>query len=97
MIPFSKALDLVWYQLQSAEIEVEQSFGSELPLITASNEHLKSVWINLVVNAVDALMELEGDRRLGIFTQLIPEGDPYSGSVSGQRRWHDVGAVGAYF
>ena len=69
-----QALDLVWYQLQSAEIEVEQSFGADLPLITASNEHLKSVWINLLVNAVDALKEMETDRRLGLFTQLIPEG-----------------------
>ena len=64
-----EALDLIGYQLQSAGIEVIHQIDSDLPNIVASWEHLKSVWLNLLLNARDALQEIHGDRRLEIVTR----------------------------
>ncbi len=64
------ALDLIGYQLQSAGIEIERQIDPELPQIVASWEHLKSVWLNLLLNARDALQEMPGDRQVEIATRL---------------------------
>jgi two-component system, NtrC family, sensor kinase len=66
----SEALDLIGYQLQSAGINVIPQFDSELPQIVASWEHLKSVWLNLLLNARDALQEVDHERRIEIVTRL---------------------------
>jgi two-component system NtrC family sensor kinase len=64
-----QALDLVSYQLQTAGILVEKQFSSSLPAITASWEHLKSVWLNLIVNARDAVQSRPENRKISITTQ----------------------------
>jgi two-component system NtrC family sensor kinase len=64
-----QALDLVRYQLQSANIEVVQRADEGLPEIVASWEHMKSVWLNLILNARDALLEQPSDRRIEIVTR----------------------------
>lgn len=64
------ALDLVRYQLQSAGIEVKRRLDDRLPPVVASWEHMKSVWLNLILNARDALQEVIGDRRIEITTRL---------------------------
>jgi two-component system NtrC family sensor kinase len=64
------ALDLIGYQLQSAGIEVVHHIDKDLPDIVASWEHLKSVWLNLLLNARDALQEISGERRIEIVTRL---------------------------
>ncbi len=68
-----QALDLVSYQLQTANIEVVENFEDNLPPITASWEHLKSVWLNLLVNARDAVEGIEEKRQIGITTCLADE------------------------
>jgi two-component system NtrC family sensor kinase len=64
------ALDLVRYQLQSAGIEVKRRLDDRLPVVVASWEHMKSVWLNLMLNARDALQETKGERRIEITTRL---------------------------
>lgn len=68
------ALDLIGYQLQSAGIEVIRQIDTDLPYIVASWEHLKSVWLNLLLNARDALQEVPGERHIEIVTRrgMIP-------------------------
>ncbi|HMT21929.1 MAG TPA: histidine kinase dimerization/phospho-acceptor domain-containing protein, partial [Promineifilum sp.] len=61
-----EALDLVNYQLQSANIHVTKGFEPTLPLVVASWEHLKSVWLNLLLNARDALLHNNGERQLEV-------------------------------
>lgn len=67
------AIELVRFQLQAAEIELQMEMDTSLPLVLASNEHLKSVWINLLVNASDALKEMEGERLIELITRLSPD------------------------
>lgn len=69
-----QALDLVKYQLQSGQIEVHKHFDETLPTAVASWEHLKSVWLNLLLNARDALEGQARARRIDVTTQLSPDG-----------------------
>ncbi len=68
-----QAMELVIYQLQSAEVNVVQDLEADLPPIVASNEHMKSVWINLLVNAGDAVKDRPGERRVELVTRLGPD------------------------
>ena len=64
-----EALDLVNYQLQSAKVTVTTELDSTLPPIVASWEHLKSVWLNLLLNARDALLHNNDQRQLELATR----------------------------
>ncbi len=66
-------LSLVQYQMNSAKIEVSQQLDEGLPFIAASWEHLKSVWINLFLNARDALQNAPAPRRIEVITRLAPD------------------------
>ena len=68
-----EALNLVNYQLQSAKIAVTRDLDDGLPPIVASWEHLKSVWLNLLLNARDALLHNNEQRRLEISTRVNRE------------------------
>jgi two-component system NtrC family sensor kinase len=68
-----QALALVAYQLSSANIEVESRLAEGLPEVVASSEHLTSVWLNLLVNARDAVQDIEGERRITM--ESCPSGD----------------------
>jgi two-component system NtrC family sensor kinase len=48
-------LQLVNKQLQHRGVTVERALGDELPQIQANPDHLKQVFLNLVLNAVDAM------------------------------------------
>lgn len=65
-----QALDLVHYQLQTANIDVFLDLADDLPDVVASVEHLKSVWLNLMVNARDAVQSLPDNRLIEITTRL---------------------------
>jgi two-component system, NtrC family, sensor kinase len=69
------ALSLVKYQLQTANIETVLNLADDLPPIEASWEHLKSVWLNLLVNARDAVQLRDEGRQLEIVTRLAPDGE----------------------
>jgi signal transduction histidine kinase len=68
-----EALNLVNYQLQSAKITITRDLDESLPPIVASWEHLKSVWLNLLLNARDALLHNNEQRRLEISTRVNRE------------------------
>jgi two-component system, NtrC family, sensor kinase len=69
------ALSLVNYQLQTADIETVLNLADDLPPIEASWEHLKSVWLNLLVNARDAVQLRDERRHIEIVTSLAPDGE----------------------
>ena len=69
----AEALDLVDYQLQSAKIIVTRDLDENLPSVVASWEHLKSVWLNLLLNARDALLHNNEQRRLEVATRVNKE------------------------
>jgi two-component system NtrC family sensor kinase len=70
-----QTLDLISYQFQTADIAIIDKTSPDLPPITASWEHLKSVWLNLLVNARDAVQSLSANRQIEITTRLSPEND----------------------
>jgi two-component system, NtrC family, sensor kinase len=70
-----EALSLVNYQLQTANIAVVRQMGADLPPIEASWDHLKSVWLNLLVNARDAVQRRSEDRQIEIVTRLAADGE----------------------
>ncbi len=70
-----EALDLINYQLQTGNIEVVKDLERRLPAIVGSWEHLKSVWLNLVLNARDAVQHLEEDRQITVTTRVTKERD----------------------
>ena len=67
-----QALDLVSYQLTAKNIEIVTDLVQDLPEIEASLEHLQSVWINLLINARDALQESTGPPVVAISTGYDP-------------------------
>uniref|UniRef100_UPI0035AF5F14 sensor histidine kinase n=1 Tax=Promineifilum sp. TaxID=2664178 RepID=UPI0035AF5F14 len=69
-----EALDLVNYQMQSSHIAVVKEFDQTLPLVVASWEHLKSVWLNLLLNARDALLSNQDERRLKVSSRVGKDG-----------------------
>ncbi|MCA9980728.1 MAG: hypothetical protein KDD89_07845, partial [Anaerolineales bacterium] len=54
-----QALELVVYQMNVAHVTVNLDLAPNLPPVAASSEHIKSVWINLMVNARDAMRDAD--------------------------------------
>lgn len=50
-----RALNLVQHELVSRSIELTFEPASDLPLVKASHDHLQGVWLNLLLNAMDAM------------------------------------------
>lgn len=74
-VSIEQALRLVAYQLRSADIEVQTNLGRNLPRVRASWDHLKTVWLNLLINARDAIVVRPGPRTIEIETRLAAGGD----------------------
>lgn len=54
------ALSLVQHEIVERNINVHTDLDPGIPLITASKDHLQGVWINLILNAIDALEDEKG-------------------------------------
>jgi len=54
-IPLEKAFELFNRQLELREIEVIKTFEKELPMIMADSNRLEQIFINLLINARDAI------------------------------------------
>jgi signal transduction histidine kinase len=56
-----RALDLVRHQYFLAQVKVNKDLQTDLPLAMVSQDHVQGVWLNLLLNARDALTGQEGD------------------------------------
>jgi two-component system cell cycle sensor histidine kinase/response regulator CckA len=63
------ALKLLKRHLEAHKVDVTTSFG-ELPLSTFSHGQMQQVMINLIINAVQAMEDVEGPRKLEVRTWL---------------------------
>lgn len=70
-----QALDFVSYQLTADSIEIVTNLAPDLPEIEASLEHLQSVWLNLLINARDAMRSATGKRSVSIWTEYDEGGE----------------------
>lgn len=68
-----QALQLVAYQLRAGHITVHQKLAADLPPVEASWEHLKSVWLNVLINARDALVARPEPRVIEVVTRKTSE------------------------
>ena len=59
-----RAMALIQHELSVRSIRLVSDLGENLPLLMASQDQLQGVWINLLVNAVDALDEEPGEIRV---------------------------------
>ncbi len=59
-----RALELVQHELLSRSVRLESNLDPELPSILASQDHLQSVWLNLLLNAIDALDKSPGEIKI---------------------------------
>lgn len=55
------ALELVQHELAGRPIEVRVCLDEAMPLVVANQDQLQGVWINLVLNALDALDKEKGE------------------------------------
>ena len=69
-----ESIELVQYQLRKAEIAIELHVDNPLPPLVGSWEHLKTVWLNLILNARDALRG-RSQPHLEIIARLAPSSD----------------------
>lgn len=54
------SLSLVKHELVTHQTEVELNLSENLPMVNASRDHLQSVWINIILNALDSIQHGEG-------------------------------------
>lgn len=66
------ALELVIRSMKKAKIEVVKAYESR-PYLAASVSHLKLVWINLLLNARDAVLEGVDQPQITIATRSVSE------------------------
>ena len=57
------ALELVRHQYLIAQVKVHRDLAPELPPAFVSQDHLQGVWLNLLLNARDALTARAGDQK----------------------------------
>ena len=70
-----QAQRMLTYQFKSADIDVVRDLDEDLPEVEASWEHLKTVWLNLLINARDAVLALPSGRRIAVETRMASSGD----------------------
>lgn len=58
------ALMLVSHEFMSRQISIRFTPGSGMPLIVASGDHLQGVWINLLMNAIEAIGDVPGEIKI---------------------------------
>jgi PAS domain S-box-containing protein len=62
------------YSLAAANIDVRQDLAAALPPLLGDASRLEQVMLNLVMNASQALADVEGDRRIIVRTRRTPSG-----------------------
>jgi C4-dicarboxylate-specific signal transduction histidine kinase len=56
-------------------LRCNEQLAGELPLGRGSWEHLKSVWLNVLINARDALLPRSKPRRIEVVTRQTAENE----------------------
>jgi two-component system, NtrC family, sensor kinase len=54
------ALKLLQHKLVAQSVPLKQDLAEDMPLILGSRDHLEGVWVNLIINALDAMKGQEG-------------------------------------
>jgi signal transduction histidine kinase/CheY-like chemotaxis protein len=79
----SKALEMAAYELDGADIEVTTEHSADLPPTMVDAQQLQQVFLNIVNNARQAMMEQEQPKKLRLKTEKI-----------GKRLWIEITDTG---
>jgi two-component system NtrC family sensor kinase len=71
----SAALDITGYAIRTSSIEVELDLDSDIPLIHADADQLHQVFLNLIINAQQALQDHAVPRRIRITSRYDALGE----------------------
>lgn len=66
----TSVIELSSVTLRKSGVSLETSLARDLPLVHADAQLLEQVLLNLVTNAVQALAEVRGERKIGLTTSL---------------------------
>ena len=66
------SLDVLEYNLQTSEVTVTHDFAADIPELLADADQLHQVFMNLFVNAQQAMEDCSGPRTLHISLKFIP-------------------------
>lgn len=61
------ALSLLSHEFVARPISIRFERSKGIPFIYASGEHLESVWINLIMNAIESIGEMKGEININTF------------------------------
>ncbi|HZS46582.1 MAG TPA: ATP-binding protein [Blastocatellia bacterium] len=67
-------IDLRAYEMRVSDIEILQEFESNLPLTMCDPHQLQQVFLNIIINAEQAMLAAHGTGRLVVRTLSTPEG-----------------------
>jgi PAS domain S-box-containing protein len=68
------AVALRVYELETANIEVEEHYSDDLPAVSINREEIQQVVLNLILNAEQAMRAVQGRRRVMVRTSNGPAG-----------------------
>ena len=70
-----RVLDMIQYQINRSQIAIFEHFDRELPRISANGPQIQQVLTNFLINARDALTEMDGKEKvIEVSTSLRSEG-----------------------
>ncbi len=81
----TESLDLIGAHLGRGGVNLQLHLASDLPLISADPHQLEEIWLNLLMNARDALSE-ERKGRIEVTSGLSANGDALEVSISDNGR-----------
>jgi two-component system NtrC family sensor kinase len=64
-----KAIELVKHEVVANSLSLHSNLSSTLPFVRASQSHLQGVWVNLLLNAIDAFEKTAGE--IHISSELV--------------------------
>lgn len=70
--PLEDALQLMSEQLALSKIKVNKNLSPELPPIVGNGNRLQQVFLNVIANARDAMLETDRDGEITIASRLLP-------------------------
>jgi signal transduction histidine kinase len=69
---FGELIEFLYPSLLAGEVTTEVNIDEEIK-ITGNQDELRQVFLNLVMNSIDALQQMEGERKIWISSSLIDD------------------------
>jgi signal transduction histidine kinase len=67
---FSELIEFLYPSLLAGEVLTEVNIGEDV-LITGNKDELRQVFLNLVMNSIDALQQVEAERKISITSTIV--------------------------